>query len=76
MISFNPTYSPLVLNNYISVEAAAFYSGYSPQYLRRMLRKGKLPAIKVGQLWLIDKGYFDSYLDNIKVTYDRRFGPK
>ena len=76
MISFDPTISPLVLNNHISVKAASLYSGYSLQYLRRMMRHGKLPAVKVGQLWLIEKGCFDTYLENAKVTSDGRFGPK
>lgn len=76
MISFNPTNTPLVLNNHISVKAAALYSGYSPQYLRRMMRHGKLPAVKVGRLWLINKGCFDTYLENAKITNDGRFGPK
>lgn len=77
MISFYQTKSPLVvLNNHISVKDASFYSGYSQQYLRRMMRNGKLPVVKVGHLWLIDKGFFDAYLDKTKVISDRRFGHK
>ena len=38
MISFNPQIPPTVVNNHISVEAAAEFSGYSLQYLRRLLR--------------------------------------
>jgi excisionase family DNA binding protein len=76
MISFSPNFSPVILNNHISVKVAARYSGYSQQYLRRMMRHGKLPAVKVGQLWLIDKGCFDTYLEYAKVTRDERFAPK
>ena len=76
MFSFTPNFSPVILNNHISVKTAARYSGYSLQYLRRLLRSSKLLCIKVGQLWLIDKGSFDTYLENIKVTSDERFGPK
>jgi hypothetical protein len=48
MISFTQTKSPLVvLNNHISVKDASFYSGYNQQYLRCMMRNGKLPAVKV-----------------------------
>jgi len=76
MFSLNPNISPVVLNNFISVKAAAHYSGYSLQYLRRLLRSSKLLGIKVGQLWLIDKGSFDTYLENTRVNNDGRIGPK
>jgi len=42
MVSTNRSVIPIVLNNHKSVKAAALYSGYSLQYLRRMLRSGKL----------------------------------
>ena len=34
--------------------AAAEYSGYNEQYLRRLLRAGRLEGIKIGQVWLIE----------------------
>lgn len=76
MVAFKPQFSPVVVNNHISVEAAAMYSGYSLQYLRRLLRNGKLLGIKIGQLWLIDKNAFDTYLKSTEKATDRRFGPK
>jgi len=53
MISFNQASSPQILNNHISVQVAAGYSGCCLQYLRRLLRNGKLARIKIGQLWLV-----------------------
>src|SRR5215207_4713446 len=76
MISLNQTYSPQVLNNCISVLVAARYSGYSSQYLRRLLRNGKFGGIKIGQLWLVDKGALDLCLERVETTADRRFGRK
>ncbi len=76
MVSQSQNIFPIVLNKYISVKAAAQYSGYSLQYLRRILCSGKLLGLKVGQLWLIDKNTFDAYLENAQVSHDRRFGPK
>ena len=67
---------PFVVNNHISVQTAAEFSGYSLQYLRRILRCGKLTGIKLGQIWLIDKDTFDSYLERAILSKDRRFGPK
>ena len=76
MISLNQASSPQVLNNHISVQTAASYSGYSLQYLRRLLRNSKLAGIKIGQLWLVDKGVLDVYLADAQKATDRRFGPK
>ncbi|MBC8509640.1 MAG: helix-turn-helix domain-containing protein [Anaerolineales bacterium] len=76
MVSFNVSSFPVVLNNLIPVKAAAEFSGYSMQYLRRLLRSGRLSGLKVGQVWLIDKTAFDTYLEGAKASNDRRFGPK
>ena len=67
---------PFVLNNHISVQAAAKYSGYSLQYIRRLLRCGKLVGLKIGQVWLIEKNAFEAYLDMAVQATDRRFGPQ
>jgi excisionase family DNA binding protein len=56
---------PTVVNNQISVQAAAEFSGYSLQYLRRLLRCGRLVGLKTGQVWLIDKSAFESYLEKV-----------
>jgi hypothetical protein len=50
---------PTVFHSIISVKAASEHSGYSPQYLRRLLRLGKLTGLKFGQVWLID---IDSFM--------------
>ena len=76
MISFNQAIPPQVLNNHISVQVAASYSGYSTQYLRRLLRNGKVDGIKIGQLWLVEKGALDIYIEQAQDATDQRFGPK
>jgi len=68
--------NPIVINNCISVKAAAFHSGYNVQYLRRLLRDGRLSGMKLGQAWLIDKCMFEVYLKNANLTQDKRFGPR
>ena len=67
---------PFVVNNHISVKVAAEFSGYSLQYLRRLLRAGKLAGLKLGQIWLIQMESFEVYLVNAKSSKDHRFGPK
>ena len=68
--------SPFVLNNHLSVKAAANFSGYSLQYLRRLLRTGKLTGLKIGQVWLIDYAAFEEYLEKAITATDSRFGPQ
>ena len=67
---------PSVLNNYLSTKSAANFSGYSLQYLRRLLRTGKLTGLKIGQVWLIDYAAFEEYLEKAIKATDNRFGPQ
>ena len=67
---------PIVFNNCISVKGAAFHSGYNAQYLRRLIRNGRLIGVKLGQSWLLDNHAFEVYLKNANLTKDKRFGPK
>ncbi len=76
MVSLLESSKPLILDNIISVKAAAEYSGYSSQYLRRLLRLGKLAGLKLGQVWLIDVDSFELYLSEVGKSQDHRFGPK
>ena len=66
---------PFVVNNHMSVQAAAEFSGYSLQYLRRLLRNGKIEGFKIGQVWLIEKSDFEAYLLRAAESTDRLFGP-
>ena len=67
---------PFVFNNCISGKVAAYHSGYNIQYLRRLLRDGRLTSKKLGQTWLIDKGTFEVFLVDANHTQDKRYGPK
>ena len=78
MFTFNPQFlSPeIVLEKHISVKAAAEFSGYSIQYLRRLLRAGQLEGIKIGQVWLIKLASLETYARNGQMVRDRRHGPR
>ena len=67
---------PRILDNFISVKDAAKYSGYSQQYLRRLLRRKKIIGSKVGQLWVIDIDTLEDYLELGVYSKDKRFGGK
>jgi excisionase family DNA binding protein len=82
MISFNSNYfsqqshTGILINKHVTVYAAAEVTGYNIQYLRRMLRSGKLKGIKIGQIWLIDMDAFKAYLMSVGTTSDQRCGPR
>ena len=82
MISFKYSISLLenstgiLVEKNISVQAAAEVTGYNTQYLRRLMRSGKLEGIKIGQLWLIEMQSLETYLQHVETTSDRRCGPK
>ena len=82
MISFNSSNNfkqsntGILINQYITVQAAADVTGYNIQYLRRLLRSGKLGGIKIGQMWLIESQSLETYLQRGESTSDRRCGPR
>jgi excisionase family DNA binding protein len=65
-----------VLNNFITVKSAETHSGYSNQYLRRLLRSGKLQGVKIGQMWLIEMQSLESYIHQQNKASERRCGPR
>lgn len=65
-----------IIVNHISVQSATEISGYNAQYLRRLLRAGKLEGVKVGQVWLIDLASLQTYFSNAISSNDLRCGPK
>ena len=65
-----------IINNHVTVNTAAKTTGYNIQYLRRLLRSGKLDGIKIGQIWLIEMQSLEMYLQQVESTPDRRCGPR
>ena len=65
-----------VLNGFVTVREVSRISGYSKQYLRRLLRNGKIEGHKHGSLWLIK--YLDviQYLGKSDNSDDLRFGSR
>ena len=66
----------VVLERHLSVKAAAQYSGYNEQYLRRLLLAGRLKGIKIGQVWLIKLASLEAHLRKGQMAQDRRYGPQ
>ncbi len=70
------SHDSFLLKTHLTVQAAADVSGYNAQYLRRLLRAGRLEGDKIGQVWLITKDSFKVFLLQGEGANDRRFGPK
>jgi len=65
-----------VLEKHLSVKAAAEYSGYNGQYLRRLLRVGRLEGKRIGQVWLIKLSSLEAHLRKGQLSRDQRYGPQ
>ena len=52
------------------------YSGYNLQYIRQLLVSGATEGVKVGQVWLVKVASLNEYLNSVRQTRDRRFGPR
>jgi hypothetical protein len=66
----------VVLDNYMSIDAAAEYSGYNPQYFRKLMRSGAFEGIKIGQVWMVSIESLDAFLKGIQQSGDWRYGPR
>jgi excisionase family DNA binding protein len=60
----------------LSIKEAAERTGYNEEYVRRLIRQGKLEAVKVGPSYLIRAGSLERYLAEIKTGDDGRAGPR
>jgi hypothetical protein len=60
---------------WISVEEASELSGYSSEYVRRLLRASQIAAEKKGRDWWVDHGSLVHYLREAGKSGDRRRGP-
>ncbi len=61
-----------LLDQYAGVDAVSERLNIHPESVRRLIRQGKLPAIKFGNKWLVEK----SILEQFASRYDPRPGNK
>lgn len=64
--------------DWISVSEAAEITGYHPEHLRRLIRQGKLKAVRKGTMFWLDRGELSSFMDETQESRaaDQRHGPK
>ena len=61
-----------LLENYAGIHEVSKRLNIHPESVRRLIRQGKLPAIKFGNKWLIEK----ATLEQFASRYDPRPGHK
>lgn len=61
---------------WMTVKEAAKLTGYHAEYLRILIREGKLNARKFGTVWAVNKSSLLTYLKIAEKSADRRHGPK
>ncbi len=61
-----------LLETYAGVNEVATRLNIHPESVRRLIRQGKLPAIKFGNKWLVEKGALEQFASR----YDPRPGNK
>lgn len=66
----------VVLDSHMSIDAAAEYSGYNPQYFRKLIRSGAIEGIKLGQFRLVSIESQDANLKSIRESDDRTCDPR
>ena len=58
----SPALDKVNLADYVTSEDAAAVSGYHVNYVRRLLRQGKLKGRKFGNVWFIERESLQDYL--------------
>lgn len=60
------------LENYVNVRGAATQIGIHEESLRRLLRLGTVPGVKIGGQWFISKEQLAAFI----ATYDPKTGKR
>lgn len=60
---------------YVSVEEASEITGYSIQYLRRLLRLGRIEATKKASVWWINLDSLKAYKQEMDTLGKEKFSP-
>ena len=60
---------------YVSVEEASQITGYSEQYIRRLLRQGKIKAEKKGAMWWVEMESLEAYKHEMDSLGSDKYSP-
>jgi excisionase family DNA binding protein len=63
-------------DEWLTVQEAAKLTSYHAEYLRLLIREGKISARKFGPVWAIYKSSLLTYLKIAEKSLDKRHGPR
>jgi excisionase family DNA binding protein len=63
-------------DDWITTQEAAQLSGYHPEHLRRLIKRGDIVARKVSIIWLISRRSLLEFVAQAEQSGDKRRGPK
>jgi excisionase family DNA binding protein len=63
-------------DDWITTADAAELSGYHVNHIRRLIRTGDIEARKFGPVWQVNRPSFESFLEKVTQSSDKRWGPK
>jgi excisionase family DNA binding protein len=63
------------MEDWITTSEAAQHSGYNAEYIRRLMRNGKLVSRKFGTVWQVSRQSLQAYLRtaNQRAKGDKRY---
>lgn len=61
---------------WIDIRQASELSGYNSDYLRRVMRQGKIDAQKRGTMWWIDRDSLREYMATVEALGTKKFDPR
>ena len=62
--------------NWITTKETAQITGYHEEYLRTLIRDGKVKGQKFGPVWQVSNASLLNYLARAKESPDKRYGAK
>jgi excisionase family DNA binding protein len=63
-------------DDWITMQEAAELSGYHPEHLRRLIKRGDIVARKVSIIWLISRQSLLEFVAQARQSEDKRRGPR
>jgi len=61
---------------WITTDEAAALSGYHVNYVRRLMRNGRLKGKKAGLMWWVDRDSLQNYLASVQALGAKKFDPR
>ena len=65
-----------MIDEWMTTREAAQLSGYHAEYLRTLIRDGRIEARKFGIVWQVSRPSLLEYMRQAESSDDRRHGPK